>query len=96
MEWKEEMKLLKEQVSNDLQITWRVMGDMDHRLGAVADNVDEIARQVRFLTREMSDGFRTARGQLRLVDERLGRILQAVENRMDSLEERVDRLEKSA
>lgn len=91
-----ELKILKEQIADDFQMTWKILGE-------TAERVDRIVLDVQKLGAEMSEGLRQVQGRMRLLEERFGKFVGVLEQeasraheRLDDHEERLRRLEDPA
>jgi hypothetical protein len=95
-----ELKILKEQIADDFQMTWKILGETADRLDR---RIDRIVLDLQKLGGEMSEGLRQAQGRLRLLEERFGTFVGVLEQeasraheRLDDHEERLRRLEDPA
>ncbi len=91
-----ELKILKEQIADDFQMTWKILGE-------TAERVDRIVLDLQKLGAEMSEGLRQVQGRMRLLEERFGKFVGVLEQeasraheRLDDHEERLRRLEDPA
>ncbi|GMU51520.1 MAG: hypothetical protein AMXMBFR33_06660 [Candidatus Xenobia bacterium] len=95
-----ELKILKEQIADDFQMTWKILGETADRLDR---RIDRIVLDLQKLGGEMSEGLRQAQGRMRLLEERFGTFVGVLEQeasraheRLDDHEERLRRLEDPA
>ncbi len=64
-----DLKILKEQIADDFQMTWKILGETADRLDR---RIDRIVLDLQKLGGEMSEGLRQAQGRMRLLEERFG------------------------
>lgn len=102
-----ELKILKEQIADDFQMTWKILGEtadrLDDRIDRIDQRIQSLSGDLKKLGGEMSEGLRQAQGRMRLLEERFGRFVGALEQeassaneRLDDHEERLRRLEDPA
>lgn len=98
------LDLLREQMASDFQVTWKIMGSTASRVEEHALALEEISRRVVVLSRETAEGLRQVEGRMRLMEQRFGVFLDAVQNEVHGtmraeladLRSRVERLEKGS
>jgi hypothetical protein len=85
-----ELSILKQQMADDFQMTWRIMGEtadrLDRRIDQVDKRVDLIVAEfqrmkddLRGLGADTSEGLRQAMGRMRLLEERFGKFVAVLE-----------------
>lgn len=91
------LDLLREQMASDFQVTWKIMGSL-------ADRVEEQGLAIAALSRQTAEGLRQVGGRMRLMEQRFGVFLTAVQSEaqvtlrgeLADLRSRVERLEKGS
>lgn len=82
-----EIKILKEQIADDFQMTWKILGETADRLD---QRIDRIVLDLQKLGGEMSEGLRQAQGRMRLLEERFGKFVGVLEQEATRAHERLD------
>lgn len=92
----DKLELLKQQMHDDFEMTWRLMGDNTTKIEATRKEMDR-------LWGEMAENNRQMVGRMRLMEERFRAVIEAVQDRLANavpmerileLETRVEALER--
>lgn len=76
-----EIRQLRVQMASDFQSTWKLMGETADRL---EEHAKETAAQLERQGRESAERFRQVEGRMRLLEQRFGKMVEAVENAVQS------------
>lgn len=68
-----ELRLMREQITSDFQMTWKMMG-------STADSVETLRKAVDQGFADVAERLRQVEGRMRLTEQRFDAMLQAVEN----------------
>lgn len=89
-----EVRRLSEQQSSDFQFTMMALKNMGERFQV---ETAELGRRIEGLGREMQEGFNQLAGRMKLQEQRVGAVLQAVDSALavyEDHEERIQALEQ--
>lgn len=96
-----ELSILKQQIADEFEITWRILGDtadrLDGRVDRVVEQLNQATQELKQLGADSSEGFRQVQGRMRLLEQRFATFVGALESetktRLDDHELRLQRLE---
>lgn len=97
------LKILRDQMASDFQVTWKVLGSTANQVEEQGLKIEALAREIAALNGRTAEGLRQAEGRMRLMEQRFGLFLDAIQGDLqqralqqdlDELRERVARLEQ--
>lgn len=97
------LKILRDQMASDFQVTWKLLGSTANQVEEQGRKIEALAREMAVLNGRTAEGLRQAEGRMRLMEQRFGIFLDAMQSDLDQralqedldeLRERVARLEQ--
>lgn len=97
------LKSLRDQMTSDFEVTWKILGCTANQVEEQTLRIEALAREMAALNGRTAEGLRQAEGRMRLVEQRFGIFLDAIQGDLqqratqedlDDLRARVERLEQ--